>query len=58
MSMRSNAPKFVTWAICLVLYAVALSAHFGLVHVRADIATWSWIIGFGLMLLAVRVRGL
>ena len=58
MSIRSNAPKFVTWVICLVLYLVALSAHFGVVQVRADIATWSWIIGFGLLLIAVRVRGL
>ena len=58
MARQGNAPKNVTWIICLVLYVVALLAHFGIVHVTSDIATWSWIIGFGLLLVAVRVRGL
>lgn len=58
MSRQGNAPKNITWIICLVLYVVALLAHFGIVHVSSDIATWSWIIGFGLLLVAVRVRGL
>ena len=53
-----KAPKQITWVICLVLYLVALLAHFGVLHVRADIAVWSWIIGFGLLLAAVQVRGL
>ncbi len=53
-----KAPKQITWVICLVLYLVALLAHFGVFQVRADYAAWSWIIGFGLLLVAVRVRGL
>ena len=53
-----KAPKQITWVICLVLYLVALLAHFGVLHMRADIGVWSWIIGFGLLLVAVRVRGL
>jgi hypothetical protein len=53
-----NAPKQITWIICLILYIVALLAHFGVVHVTGDIATWSWIIGFGLLLVASQVRGL
>jgi hypothetical protein len=53
-----KAPKQITWVICLILYLVALLAHFGVVHVTGDIASWSWIIGFGLLLLAVQVRGL
>jgi hypothetical protein len=53
-----KAPKQITWIICLILYIVALAAHFGLVHVSGDIASWSWIIGFGLLLVAVQVRGL
>lgn len=53
-----KAPKQVTWLICLALYVVALVAHFGVVRVRGDVADWSWIIGFGLLLVAVRVRGL
>jgi hypothetical protein len=53
-----KAPRQITWIICLILYLVALLAHFGIVHVTGDIATWSWIIGFGLLLAAVQVRGL
>lgn len=55
---RGKAPKQITWIICLILYVVALLAHFGVVRVDATIATWSWIIGFGLLLLAVQVRDL
>ena len=33
-----KAPKQITWLICLVLYLVAVLAHFGIVHVRADVA--------------------
>jgi hypothetical protein len=53
-----KAPKQITWLICLVLYVVALLAHFGVVKVSADIAVWSWIIGYGLLLVAVQVKGL
>jgi L-cystine uptake protein TcyP (sodium:dicarboxylate symporter family) len=53
-----NAPKNITWIICLVLYLVALASRFGVIHVGGDIATWSWIIGFGLLLVAVKVKGL
>jgi hypothetical protein len=53
-----KAPKQITWLICLVLYLVALLAHFRVVQVRADVATWSWIIGYGLLLLAIQLRGL
>ncbi|MBK5260741.1 MAG: hypothetical protein JJE51_14215, partial [Thermoanaerobaculia bacterium] len=52
------APKQITWIICLVLYVVALLAHFGVVQVSRDIAVWSWIIGYGLLLVAVQVRNL
>ena len=44
--------------ICLILYVVALVAHFGVIKVSGDIADWSWIIGFGLLLIAVQIRGL
>ena len=53
-----KAPRQITWLICLVLYLVAVLNHFGVVHVRADVALWSWIIGYGLLLLAVQLRGL
>ncbi len=53
-----KAPKQIVWVICLVLYLIALLAHFRVVHVSGDIAEWSWIIGFGLLLAAVQMRGL
>lgn len=53
-----NAPKLITWIICLVLYVVALAGTFGIARIGGDVVQWSWIIGFGLLLLAVRVRGL
>jgi len=53
-----KAPKQITWLICLILYIVALLTHFGIFHLGGNIAEWSWIIGFGLLLLAVQVRGL
>ena len=60
--MRHNfsgkAPTFAVWVISLVLFLVALAATFGIVHTGAQVATWSWIIGFALLLIACRVRGL
>lgn len=58
MARGTSAPKQITWIICLILYVVALAAHFGVVKVGGDIATWSWIIGFGLLLVAAQVREL
>lgn len=58
MAAKGNAPKQITWIICLVLYLVALLAHFGVLHTDSGIAVWSWIIGYGLLLVAVQVRGL
>jgi len=58
MRNSGKAPTTVVWIISLVLFIVALAAHFGLVNVSAPIATWSWIIGLGLLLVACRVKGL
>ena len=58
MTNSGKAPTMVVWIISLVLYAVALAAHFGVVNIDDQIANWSWIIGFGLLLIACRVRGL
>jgi hypothetical protein len=46
------------WIISLVLVLVALAAHFRLAAIGEPVATWSWILGFGLLLIACRVRGL
>ena len=58
MSMRGNAPKMVTWIICLVLFVIALAARFGGLQLPIPLATWSWVIGYALLLIAARVRGL
>lgn len=58
MRNSGKAPTFAVWIISLLLFVVALAAHYGLVKVGEPVATWSWIIGFGLLLAACRVRGL
>lgn len=58
MASKTSAPRMITWVICLVLYVVALLAHFGGLRVDANVADWSWIIGFGLLLIAAQMRGL
>jgi hypothetical protein len=58
MAFRKNAPKSAVWFVCLILYLLALLAHFRVFRVDSDIATWSWIIGFGLLLLATQMRRL
>ena len=57
MRNSGKAPTFVVWVISLVLYVMALAVHFG-VLVIGPIGSWTWIIGFGLLLVACRVRGL
>jgi len=58
VSAQGKAPKQITWIICLVLYLIAVLTHFGVVNLGGDIAVWSWIIGYALLLIAVQVRGL
>lgn len=54
----TSAPTTVVWIVCLVLFIVALVAQFGVARVPEPFATWSWIVGFGLLLVACKVRGL
>lgn len=63
MSRRGKAPTTATFIICLILYVLALAGHFGLVSTGGEVAgqmvaDWAWIIGFGLLLLGVQVKGL
>ena len=53
-----KAPTMVVWVISLVLFIVALVAQFGVARIPEPFASWSWILGFGLLLVACRVRGL
>lgn len=57
-AFSGKAPTLAVWIISLVLFVVALITHFGLIKGGAQISTWSWIIGFALLLIACRVRGL
>ena len=57
-NFSGKAPTMIVWVISLVLFLVALAGHFGVVNVGAQVTTWSWIIGFALLLIACRVRGL
>lgn len=58
MRNSGKAPTMAVWVISLGLYVVALVTHFGVLKVDGQVAAWSWIIGFGLLLIACRVRGL
>lgn len=53
-----KAPRQITWVICLILYVLALAVHFAVVKLTGNIGDWAWIVGFGLLLAAVQVRGL
>jgi hypothetical protein len=54
----TNAPTNATWIVCLILYVVALLDHFKIVHLGNGLGDWAWILGFAVLLIAVRVRGL
>ena len=58
MRNSGKAPTMAVWVICLVLFFVALAAHFGIAKIPEPFATWSWIVGLGLLLVACQVRGL
>lgn len=58
MRNSASAPTTAVWTISLVLFLIALVAQFSLASVPEPLATWSWILGFGLLLVACRVRGL
>ena len=58
MRNSGQAPTMVSWTISLLLFIVALVAHFDVASVPEPFATWSWILGFGLLLAACRIRGL
>ena len=57
-NIPGNAPTLVVWVISLILFVVALAAHFGGFNPGREVATWSWIIGYGLLLVACRVKGM
>jgi len=58
MRNSGKAPTMTVWVICLVLFLIALAGHFGWARIPNPYDTWAWIGGFGLLLVACRVRGL
>lgn len=58
MRNSGKAPTMAVWIISLVLFIIALVAQFGIARIPEPFATWSWIVGLGLLLVACRVRGL
>jgi hypothetical protein len=58
MRNSGKAPTMIVWIISLVLYLVALAGYFGIVNMGGQIAAGAWIVGFALLLIACRVRGL
>ena len=58
MRNSGKAPTMAVWVISLVLFIIALVAQFGIARIPEPFATWSWIVGLGLLLVACRVRGL
>ena len=58
MRSQGKAPTTAVWLICLILYLLALLLHFAVIKIDPRLGEWAWIIGFGLLLLACRVRGL
>ena len=58
MRNSGKAPTMAVWVISLVLFVIALAGQFGVVQIPHQVATWSWIIGFALLLAACRIRGL
>lgn len=58
MGGGGKAPRNITWVICLILYVIALISYFGVVEIDGQLAAWSWILGYALLLLAVKLKGL
>ena len=57
MRNSGKAPTMAVWVISLVLYVLAIASQFGIIALGAA-TPWLWIIGFGLLLAACRIRGL
>jgi len=52
-----DATKNATWMVCLILYLIAITNFFGIIHV-GPLASWAWIVGYAVLLISEKVRGL
>lgn len=55
---RGKAPTTATFVISLVLYIVAILDYFSVLNLGSNLGDWAWILGHGLLLIGVQVRGL
>ena len=53
MRNSGKAPTMAVWVISLVLFLVALAAHFRIARIGEPVANWSWIVGFALLLICL-----
>jgi hypothetical protein len=58
MRSSSNAPKNIIWVICLILFLLATLSTFRIITIDRDITTWSWVLGYALLLVATKMRRL
>lgn len=56
--MKLTPPKVHTFWIAVILGALGIAAHFGMISGLAAYAFWLLTIGFVLLVLAVLVKGL
>jgi hypothetical protein len=58
MRRSGKSVAHVTWIVCLVLFVVAILAHFGVIPIERGLGDYAWIIGYAVLLVAVKARGL
>ena len=56
--MKLNAPKQITWIICLVLGILGLLGQLATIPVISGIAFWLVLVGLALLLLATYLKDL
>ena len=57
MARSRVATTNAIWVVCLILYLIAIANFFKIVHI-GPLANWAWIVGYALLLLSGKVRGL
>ncbi len=56
--MRTNAPKFVTWIISVILGGLGIISHFVAIPIITPYGFWLLVIGFVLLALSSVLKGM
>ncbi len=58
--MKTNAPKFITWVICLIVGVLGILGHLNIIKVAFLMVNgfWMLVVAFGLLILATILKGL